>query len=96
MPFTPDEFSPFGHFTPDGVAAQRYMMVDHCGFGSPQYNPTRDLGHPPIYAYPTSYEDRQQGGEVDGWWVPGHEIRIVDGRRYLKDDAPEPDREGKP
>lgn len=95
--FTADEFSPvMVNWSPDGRKALHWAMVDHYGVGNPKYNPAQDLGHAPIYAYPNSYEDRQQGGVVDGWWAPGHEIEIVDGRKWLKDDAPEPDHEGKP
>lgn len=96
MPFSPDEFSPFGYFSPDGVQALRKLMVDNYGFGSTRYDPSKDLGHAPIWEYPVSYEDRQRGSIVDGWWAPGHAIEIVDGRKWLKDDAPEPDHEGKP
>lgn len=71
-------------------------MVDNYGFGSTKYNPSPDLGHAPIWEYPVGYEDRQRGSVIDGFWVPGHAIQIVDGRKYIDIDAPETDREGKP
>lgn len=52
-----------------------------------------DLGHPPIYAYPNSFEDRRAGRVIDGFWVPGRFIEYVNGRPCIAGEMEE-DRHG--
>lgn len=92
--WTPDEFSPNNYSSPDGIKAQRWMMVDNYGFGSPQYNPVTDLGHDVIWDYPDSFADRRAGGicAATGYWAPGHSMVWVNNKQYIIEFAPEEDR----